>query len=138
MSMKFFDELSQNFLLKKEYNVIEVDKKNNKNLLPCYRSYLDKELENATSNETFSFNQLIFKINKFKNSEKFCNNIIAISKNPKDFKSLQELALVLVSTVFLKNPLYFTGLLNGNEEYNVIIEVDKEANKKSFTAHPAI
>ncbi|RHZ87077.1 hypothetical protein Glove_40g59 [Diversispora epigaea] len=32
----------------------------------------------------------------------------------------------------------FTELLDDNEEYNVIIEVDKEANKKSFTAHSTV
>ncbi|RHZ87089.1 hypothetical protein Glove_40g92 [Diversispora epigaea] len=32
----------------------------------------------------------------------------------------------------------FTELLDDNEEYNVIIEVDKEANKKSFTTHSTV
>ncbi|RHZ87087.1 hypothetical protein Glove_40g90 [Diversispora epigaea] len=32
----------------------------------------------------------------------------------------------------------FTELLDDNEEYNVIIKVDKEANKKSFTAHSTV
>ncbi|RHZ89961.1 hypothetical protein Glove_9g254 [Diversispora epigaea] len=32
----------------------------------------------------------------------------------------------------------FTELLDDNEEYNVIIEVDKETNKKSFTAHSTV
>ncbi|RHZ75169.1 hypothetical protein Glove_217g24 [Diversispora epigaea] len=32
----------------------------------------------------------------------------------------------------------FSELLNDKEEYNVIIEVDQEQNKKSFTAHSAV
>ena len=32
----------------------------------------------------------------------------------------------------------FSELLDDKEEYNVIIEVDQEQNKKTFTAHSAI
>ncbi|RHZ70597.1 hypothetical protein Glove_269g45 [Diversispora epigaea] len=32
----------------------------------------------------------------------------------------------------------FTALLNDKEDYNVIIEVDKDENKKTFTAHSAV
>ena len=32
----------------------------------------------------------------------------------------------------------FSELLNDKEEYNVIIEVGQEQNKKSFTAHSAV
>ncbi|RHZ70572.1 hypothetical protein Glove_269g50 [Diversispora epigaea] len=32
----------------------------------------------------------------------------------------------------------FTALLNDKEDYNVIVEVDKDENKKTFTAHSAV
>ena len=32
----------------------------------------------------------------------------------------------------------FSELLNDKKEYNVVIEVDKEENKKSFTAHSVV
>ena len=32
----------------------------------------------------------------------------------------------------------FSELLNDKKEYNAIIEVDKEENKKSFTAHSVV
>ena len=32
----------------------------------------------------------------------------------------------------------FSELLNDKKEYNVVIEVDKERNKKSFTAHSVV
>ena len=32
----------------------------------------------------------------------------------------------------------FSELLNNKNEYNVVIEVDKEENKESFTAHSVI
>ena len=32
----------------------------------------------------------------------------------------------------------FSELFNDKKEYNVVIEVDKERNKKSFTAHSVV
>ncbi|RHZ73796.1 hypothetical protein Glove_229g12 [Diversispora epigaea] len=128
MTFKFFDKLSQDFseLLndKKEHNVvIEVDKEENMKSFTAhsvvlrYRSsYFDKELENATTNK---------------------NNIKTIIK-PNISAKIFEIILKLVLMDLQHHVHDFSELLNDKKEHNVVIEVDKEENMKSFTAHSVV
>ncbi|RHZ67579.1 hypothetical protein Glove_300g70 [Diversispora epigaea] len=138
MSFKFFDKLSQDFsdLLndQREYNVvIEVDKEENMKSFTAhsvvlrYRSsYFDKELENVTTNEN-----LIKTIIKPNISARIFEIIlkkipICHGQNKMSFKFFDKLSQD------------FSDLLNDQREYNVVIEVDKEENMKSFTAHSVV
>ncbi|RHZ67618.1 hypothetical protein Glove_300g66 [Diversispora epigaea] len=135
MSFKFFDKLSQDFSElfndKREYNVvIEVDNEENKKSFTAhsvvlrYRSsYFDKELENVTTNENL------------------IKTIIKPNISAQIFEIILKRWMFFLSfwnPTFFKLKNDFSELFNDKREYNVVIEVDNEENKKSFTAHSVV